>query len=275
MDGLTVPEKRDFYVSEATKQKLIVMAKLAEKSPQNCLIRGMQGCGKSELPAQFANRLGRPFFGVEIGLYSEAAQWMGQYQLVDGKTVYQTFGLLNAIQVEKCVIRLDEFNREETPKAKNALFSILDDRRAIWVDELQQWITVAQGVIFFATINEGAEFTGTEMLDIALGDRFFTVEVGNLPRETEQELLVKRTGMTVQQANELGNILQSVRNSEIKVSTRKAIQVGELVCAGLGVKDSFEFALGMDKDQLEKILLSIHFGREDELDKSEEKWTVL
>ena len=277
MNGkLQVPEKKDFYISSSTRDKLSALVVMSERRPQNCLLTGMQGCGKSELPAQVAASLGRGFAKFEIGLLSESGQILGEYQLKEGNTEYQTFLFLDAIQTPEAIILLDEFNREESPKAKNALFPILDDFRQLYLDATGETIKVAEGVIFFATVNEGAEFTGTDLLDTALRDRFTYIEMGLLPPDKEKELIEKRTGLKPDQTAELQGILTGVRNNSVKVSTRKAIAIGEYVSVGLGVKESFEFCLGADKDVLEKVLINIHFSHDEELQQVEvEEWVTL
>jgi nitric oxide reductase NorQ protein len=275
-NALIVPEKKDFYISSTTRDKLSALVMMSQVRPQNCLLTGAPGCGKSELPAQVAASLQRRFAKFEIGLLSEAGQLLGEYQLKEGNTEYQTFLFLEAIQTPEAIVLLDEFNREESPKAKNALFPILDDYRRLYLDATGKTIEVAEGVIFFATVNEGAEFTGTDLLDTALRDRFTYIEMGLLPPDKEQELIEKRTGLKKEQSNELQGILNGVRNNNVKVSTRKAIQIGEYVNVGLGVKEAFEFCLGADKDMLEKVLLNIHLSRDDEMESSGvEEWVTL
>lgn len=275
------PEKRDFYITSETKEKLIATATLAlgkhggTPRPQNILVKGMQGCGKSELAEQFAATLKRPYFATQIGLLAESGQIFGQQTLKKGDVVYESFQFIEAIQTENIVILLDEINRVENPKALNALFSILDDRRCVWLDELGKMVTVAEGVIFFATINEGAEFTGTELMDAAMSDRFFVLEMGNIPEDKERELFMKRLGLAEDKATELSNLLQSARRNDLKVSTRKALQVAELLTAGLGIRSAFEFSLGLEKEKLEKILLAVHFSRDDEMQEGALEWTTL
>ena len=275
MDGLVVPEKKDFYVPLATKDKLMAIAKMSRQKPQNVLVKGMQGCGKSELAEQFAAILNRPFACFQIGLLAETGQLFGQQTLKDNNVMYQQFLFTDVIKVKDCVILMDEINREQNPKALNDLFSVLDERRFIWIDELQKRVDVAEGVVFFATINEGPEFVGTELLDAAISDRFFVVEVGPLPADEEIDLLCSRTGIENKGAVELENILRAARSDEIQISTRKAIAIAELVTSGLSIRESFEFALGLDRDKLERILLNIHLDREDELDAENEEWTTL
>ena len=275
MNGLSVPTEKEFYVEESTKKKLLTLTKLARTSPQNVLIKGKQGCGKSELAEQFAARLSRPYVEFQVGLLAESGQLFGQQTLKNGQVEYQTFLFTDAIQVKNCVVVLDEINRAENPKALNALFSILDDRRTLYLDEIGKTVKVAEGVIFFATINEGTEFTGIDLLDAAISDRFHVIEMGVLPMEQEIALLVARVGVEETVATQLVDVFNKARNEDLFVSTRKGIQVAFLVQEGLSVRESFEFSLGLDKDRLEKILLAIHFSREDDEASGGRTWVNL
>ena len=273
-EGMIIPEKKPFFVSKTTKDCLAAAAKMSQTRPQNVLVKGMQGCGKSELAEQFAARLQRPFAGFQVGLLAESGQLFGQQTLRNNNVSYEKFLFTDAIQVKDAVILLDEINRAENPKALNALFSVLDDRRTIWIDEVHKLIPVAPGAIFFATINEGADFTGTDTLDAAISDRFFVVEMGVLPEEQERELLVQRTGIGMDEATNLVAVFNGIRRGDVQVSTRKALTVAELIQTGLDLREAFIFTLGINRDELEKILISIHLTTEEEMGTTEE-WTLL
>jgi len=273
-NGMTIPEEKTFFVSKTTRDCLVAADKMSRLRPQNVLVKGMQGCGKSELAEQFAARFQRPFAGFQVGLLAESGQLFGQQTLRNNNVSYQKFLFTDAIQVKNAVILLDEINRAENPKALNALFSVLDDRRTIWIDEIHKLIPVAPGVIFFATINEGADFTGTDTLDAAISDRFYVVEMGILPEEQERNLLVQRTGIGMDEAANLVSVFNGIRRSEVQVSTRKALTVAELIQAGLELREAFTFALGINRDELERILISIHLTTEEQMETTEE-WMLL
>jgi nitric oxide reductase NorQ protein len=273
-EGMIIPEIKPFFVSKTTKDCLAATVKMSQTRPQNILVKGMQGCGKSELAEQFAARFQRPFAGFQVGLLAESGQLFGQQVLRNNNVSYEKFLFIDAIQVKDAVILLDEINRAENPKALNALFSVLDDRRTIWIDEIHKLIPVSPSVIFFATINEGADFTGTDTLDAAISDRFFVVEMGVLPEEQEKELLIQRTGIGMDEAASLVAVFNSIRRSEVPVSTRKALTVAELIQTGLDLREAFIFTLGINRDELEKILISIHLTTEEEMGTTEE-WTLL
>ena len=145
----------------------------------------------------------------------------------------------------------------------NMLFSILSDDRQVWLDELGT-LDVADGVVFFATLNEGDEYTGTEMLDPALRDRFYTLLMDYLPPDVEKEILIKKTGVTQTQANDIidaVNQLRSMPDLDIEVSTRTKLMIGEMVAVGTTLRDALVVSLQTGKENLETILLSLHFKK--------------
>jgi len=277
MDGMRVPEKKEFYVSQQTKDALITIVKMSKTCPQNVLVKGMQGCGKTELGEQLAARLNRvcppPF---QIGLLSESGQLFGQQTLHNNNVEYQQFLFTDAIQIPNAIIILDEFNRAQNPKALNDLYSVLGESRGVWLDEVHQYIKVAPGVIFFATLNEGAEFSGTDVVDAALADRFpYIIEMDTLPEDIETKLLTARTGLDEEQSERLVNIYASIRRTDIKLSTRRGLAIAELIKHGLDLRQAFILTLNINKDELERVLVSVHLGTEEETHREEMEWTTL
>tara|TARA_Y100000310_G_scaffold345164_1_gene462313 strand:+ start:740 stop:1573 length:834 start_codon:yes stop_codon:yes gene_type:complete len=269
---LEVPDQKPFYVSDSTNRCLVAVATLAKNKPQNILVKGRQGCGKSELPAQFAARLNRPFAQFQVGLLAESGQLFGRDTLHNGNVVYESFKFTEALQCPNAVILLDEINRAEHPKALNAIFQVLDDRRSLWIDELSTAVNVAQGVIFFATMNEGVDFTGTDYLDAAIADRFHVIEMSVIPAEHEAELLQQRTGMDADKAQDVVKVVSAIRSADVDVSTRKSIQVAELINTGLDTRTAVLFALGLDRDKLESVFLAMHLTQEQDESVKDEQW---
>lgn len=249
-----------YYVSTETRSFLDKFNKISKKHPVNVLVVGKQGCGKSSLVRQYAAIHQLPLATFQIGILSEPGQLFGEYALENGETKYKQFLFPQAIQTPNCVIHLEEINRPEHPKALNMLFSILSDDRQVWMDELGL-LQVAEGVVFFATLNEGAEFVGTELLDPALRDRFYVTTMDFLPNEVETEVLQKKTGVSYEQAKEIIEVANSIRsNAElgVEVSTRKILMIGEMIAAGGSLKDAIVTSLQTDKQTLESVLLSLH-----------------
>jgi nitric oxide reductase NorQ protein len=252
--------EENFFLPEDKVTSLERVKALSERHPVNILVAGKQGCGKSTLVRQFAAKDKRPLATFQIGILSEPGQLFGEHRLKGGETFYQKFLFPEAIQTPGCVIHLEEINRPEHPKALNMLFSVLSDDRQVWTDELGL-IKVADGVVFFATLNEGEEFIGTEMLDAALRDRFYTMMLDYLPPDIETRVLELKTGIDNASALTIVNVANQLRSNTqepITVSTRHTLMIAEMVAIGSSVGEAFTNSLQVSRDVLESILLSLH-----------------
>jgi nitric oxide reductase NorQ protein len=262
-EQLEIPEADPFFfLPENIIENLDRMERLSEKHPVNILVVGKQGCGKSSLIRQFASRYERPLATFQIGLLSEPGQLFGEQRLRNGETFYQEFLFPSAISTPRCVIHLEEINRPEHPKALNELYSVLSEDRCIWVDELGL-IRTAEGTIFFATLNEGPEFTGVDSLDAALRDRFYTIHLSYLPKDVEQKILVLKAGISEKQAFKIVDVINSLRTNPqdpLSVSTRHSLMIAELVSLGATLREALTYSLQINKDILESVLLSLHLG---------------
>lgn len=249
-----------FFLEEREIVNLERISQLSKRHAVNLLVAGKQGCGKSTLVRQFAARNGRPLATFQIGILSEPGQLFGEHRLKEGETYYQKFLFPQAIQTPGCVIHLEEINRPEHPKALNMLFSVLAEDRQVWTDELGL-LKVAEEVVFIATLNEGDEFIGTEMLDAALRDRFYVTLLGYLPAEVEARVLELKTGIDSADALTVVNVANQLRGNPqepMTVSTRHTLMIAELISVGAPVKEAFVNSLSISKDVLESILLSLH-----------------
>lgn len=258
---LAVPKKeRHFFLRRDVIDNLERVEKLSQRHPVNVLVTGKQGCGKSTLVRQFAARNKRPFAVFQIGILSEPGQLFGEHRLREGATYYQKFLFPRAIQTPGCVIHLEEINRPEHPKALNMLFSVLSEDRKVWLDELGL-LSVARGVVFFATLNEGDEFIGTEMLDSALRDRFYVSMLDYLPADVEMKVLHLKAGIDEADALTIVNVANRLRGhaqEPVVVSTRHTLMIAEMVNVGATIKEAFINSLQINPDILESVLLSLH-----------------
>lgn len=258
---LAVPAPdRHFFLPEEVIENLNRISSLAKRHPVNVLVAGKQGCGKSTLVRQFAARNQRPLATFQIGLLSEPGQLFGEHALKNGETYYRKFLFPDAVQTPGCVIHLEEINRPEHPKALNMLFSLLSEDRRVYTDELDH-IEVADGVVFFASLNEGDEFIGTEMLDAALRDRFYVMLMDYLPHDVETRVLQLKTGIDEADALTIVNVAGKLRSNNrepVVVSTRHTLMIAEMVAVGATVEQAFTGSLPVSRDMLESILLSLH-----------------
>jgi nitric oxide reductase NorQ protein len=249
----------DFFILRQDRENLHRFNTLSQKHPVNILTTGNQGCGKSSLVRQFAYLYQRPMATFQIGLLLEAGQLFGQQRLKNGETYYQEFLFPKAIQTPNCVIHLEEINRSESPHALNELFSVLSEDRSIWIDEFGM-VGVAPGVMFFATMNEGDSFTGTDDMDEALKDRFYRIHLEYLPHEVEKEVLIRKTGVHNDKADQILKVVNRIRNNdqiEMRVSIRHSLMIAELAAMGSSLREALIYSLQISKDTLESLLLSI------------------
>ena len=254
------PLDPNFFVLDEDRINVDRLERLSERHPINILVTGNQGCGKSSLIRQFAGYYQRPMTTFQVGLLSEAGQLFGQQRLKDGETFYQSFLFPRAIRVPGSVIHLEEINRSENPHALNELFSVLSEERSIWIDELGT-VEVAPRVIFFATMNEGAEFSGTDQLDAALKDRFYRIHIEYPPVSIEKEILVLKTGVSPSVAGDILNVVTKLRSNKqapIDISVRHSLMIAELTAAGAPLREAIIYSLQISMDVLESLLLSIH-----------------
>jgi len=284
-----VPNKKPYLVSDSLRKRLnVVDSILSEGANVNVLISGPKGCGKTELVTQYAATRGRPLATIQVGGLSEPKQLFGQMVLKDGATSYQPGLFIKAISTPNAVIHLEELNRPESDKALNAIFSVLDDStRGIWLDELGVFIRVAEGVSFFATLNEGYEYIGTMPLDVALADRFaMKLTLGYLPHDDEVELLRHKTPrLTEEQAEEIVTTCERLRLEDKNnhgafhdgsVSTRSMLYIGDYVARGLSFFEAFSSVVTSDKEYLERVLSTSHFaGRDVGYQEAEENYDLL
>lgn len=262
--NLSVPQEDPyFYVDAEMVRSLQRIHAISRKKPVNVLVTGRQGCGKSSLVRQYAAIHGYPLATFQVGILSEPGQLFGEYVLERGETKYKQFLFPEAVQTPNCVIHLEEINRPEHPKALNMLFSLLSDDREVWMDELGL-LKVADGVVFFATLNEGEQFIGTEILDAALRDRFYLLLMDYLPNEVEKEVLIRKTGVSTQQADDIiaaVNFLRSSGQLDVDVSTRTTLMIGEVMAVGASLREAISLSLQTNKETLESLLISLHLEK--------------
>ena len=259
--AIAVPDiERHYFLPADEITNLERIDLLSQKHPVNVLVAGKQGCGKSTLVRQFAAKSKRPLATFQIGILSEPGQLFGDHRLKEGETYYQQFLFPQAIQTPGCVIHLEEINRPEHPKALNMLFSVLAEDRRVWTDELGL-IDVAPGVVFFATLNEGDEFIGTEMLDAALRDRFYIMLMGYLPPHIETKVLHLKAGIDEADALTVVNLANKLRSNSqepITVSTRHTLMIADMLNVGASIREALIGSLQVSNDLLESLLLSLH-----------------
>ena len=208
----------------------------------NTMMIGPTGTGKTELVLLACERLGIDCHVYDMGsMYDPVAGLLGVHRLQKGgESVFDYAKFTQDIQ-KPGVILLDELSRAPVT-TNNILFPCLDSRRTLPVelaggDDLRA-IKVHDECCFIATANVGAEYTGTMSMDRALVNRFFPLELDYMPRDKEENVLIKRYGVAKDAAKHIVSVANKVRSlygkQEIgcSLSTRETLMAAELVADG-------------------------------------------
>jgi MoxR-like ATPase len=222
----------------------------------NFTISGDSGYGKTARGQAWATEKEMDHVRVNCGLINTPEKWFfraGVTETEQGNsvTVVHETPFTKAIEKGNAVIVLDEFNR--TPAAaKNPLFPLLDDARETTVtvpagNEGNRTIKCGDNILFIATVNEGYKFTGTYAEDSALRKRFSSqIKVDQPPKEVESRIIQDRTGLAKRDAEKIVVVLhwlrdlESLKDSDIDITTRKAIQIAEVMQTGRDIDFAFK-----------------------------------
>ena len=245
----------DFLVSEDIKAELAIADKISAKHPVNILVTGQPGGGKTSLGLQFAAVYKRPCVVVDFGSLQEPQELFHTTYLTSKNGVSETdireSGFVRGLETPRCVVVKDELNRPENERVLNVLLPFLDGRRESYVDYLRRNVRVADGVIFIATLNEGAMFCGITQIDTALRDRYREIHMPYLPLEMEAEVINRKTGVDKSVALMLASFGHKVRIAEAinrKVSTRQLLTAAENFAHGDELWRAVSVSIGHHND---------------------------
>lgn len=249
-NGVFYPKPDQTYIISKQIEGLFkILDESSKKCPQNVNLIGPHGCGKTELAIQFAAKHNRPMLIMDCANLREARDWFGYKTAKDGTVYWHESQFVRAVQTGSHVILLDELNRAN-PSLLNTLMPILDARRFTYLEEKGDNILVGPGTVFFATMNEGAGYTGTSALDRAIRDRFpRAVELTYLSERDEVKLLVNRTGLEKDIATRLVQMANKIRSDATGVTATltESISTRQLIAAAhdyvLGGVDTLEFTI--------------------------------
>lgn len=226
-----------FYVAPDHAHLLGVVDELAKTVPQNLLLTGPQGCGKTELGIWLAAKFKRPCVVMNCATIRETKDWFGYRDAKAGTLSWHKSDFVRAIEKGGIVILLDEFNRLHTT-LHNAIYPLLDARRCTFVEEVGEMIHVGPGTIFAATCNIGLAHIGTHTLDSAIEDRFaYRVDIGFPTPTVESKIIRDKTGVSANLANKLAKFGEDIRKKSFgatatlsrAVSTRQLLNTAILM----------------------------------------------
>lgn len=239
--GVFMPKPDSTYIINDNTESLFRILQVSRKhAPQNVNLIGPHGCGKTELAIQFAARCNVPMLIMDCANLREARDWFGFKTAREGTVYWHESQFVRAVEAGNHVILLDELNRAN-PHILNTLMPLLDGRRFTFLEEKGDKICVGPGTVFFATMNEGAGYTGTASLDRAFRDRFpRVVELTYLGEKDEINLLVNRVGIDKGIAKLLVEMANKIRQDStgLAASLTESISTRQLLAAAA------DFAIG-------------------------------
>lgn len=241
MNGVFLPKPDETYIINDNIGNLFKILQISRQNcPQNVKLVGPHGCGKTELAIQFAARLKLPLLIMDCANLREARDWFGYKSAREGTVFWHESQFVKAVSAGNHVILLDELNRAN-PHLLNTLMPLLDARRFTYLEEKGDKICVGPGTVFFASMNEGAGYTGTSALDRAIRDRFpRAVELTYLGEQDEIKLLMKRVGVSEEIATRLVQMANKIREDAtgLTASLTDSMSTRQLIAA------AHDFAIG-------------------------------
>lgn len=210
--GVFLPEVNDtYYITPDIISLFKRIGKMCDAKTQKVMLRGPHGAGKTEMAMQFAARNKMPMIIMDCANLKEPRDWFGYKTIEDGNVVWHESQFDKVVTAGNHVILLDEINRVH-PNILNTLLPLLDGRGFTYLEEKGDIIKIGPKTVFFATMNEGAAYTGTTSTDIAMRDRWSRiVEVTYLPKDKEVDVLIARTGIAEKAAKALVDIANQIR----------------------------------------------------------------
>ena len=223
---------------------------------KNIMMTGPTGCGKTLAAQSLVKSLNRPDFYFNLGATQDPrATLIGNTHFDKQKgTFFSESAFVKAIKTPNSIVLLDEISRAH-PEAWNILMTVLDQgQRYLRLDEAEgsPIVKVADGVTFIATANIGNEYTSTRIMDRAMMDRFVTIEMNLLDKDSEFDLLKLIYPKADEYSlNALAEIASTTREliktdaSKISttLSTRTNVEAAGLIYDGFSLMEAAEIAI--------------------------------
>lgn len=238
---------------EPLKWKYLVRSAVRGK---NIMMTGPTGCGKTLAAQSLVRSLKRPDFYFNLGATQDPrATLIGNTHFnKQTGTFFSESAFVKAIKTPNAIILLDEISRAH-PEAWNILMTVLDqNQRYLRLDEAEgsPIVEVASGVTFIATANIGNEYTSTRIMDRAIMDRFVTIEMDLLDKDSEYKLLKyifpQADDYSLNALSEIAHVTREmVKTDTSKVSTvvssRVTVEAAGLIYDGFTLIEAAEIAI--------------------------------
>jgi nitric oxide reductase NorQ protein len=251
------------YVDPLLAKKLQALI----ESGMNILLDGPQGSGKTVLSRLIAEALGMEYVFFNCSPVYEATDFLATLQVRataagQVETAWIPTDILRALEAAEAqperrfLVFLDEFNRcRET--ARNGIMPALDATRKLYNPLTGTSLDIPDNVLWIAAINNGAQFTGANVVDPAQLDRFAPLKMDYPPEKEEVRILMERhRGVPRRQIERAVRAANAIRRDE-SLHTDLSVRATEEVCILL---EHPNFA-GDEGDPLPELLKTSYCGR--------------
>lgn len=199
------------------------------------LLKGPTGCGKTRFVRHMAAQLGLPLYTVACHDDLTAADLVGRHLLQDGDTVWNDGPLTRAVR-EGGICYLDEVV-EARKDTTVVLHPLADDRRELPLERTGELLRAPANFMLVVSYNPGYQnmFKGMKP---STRQRFIAMRFQFPNPELEQEIVMRESGATPLQAQQLVEVAQALRrlqehDLEEVVSTRLLVYCANLLQSGL------------------------------------------
>jgi nitric oxide reductase NorQ protein len=234
--------ERPYYVPVGNEERVF---KAAFGQGMSVMLKGPTGCGKTRFVEAMAFDLGRPLITVSCHDDISTADLVGRFLLRGGDTEWVDGPLTRAVR-SGAICYLDEVveARQDTTVV---IHPLADHRRQLPIDRLGITLDAAPGFCLVVSYNPGYQSVLKDLKD-STRQRMIAIEFGFPPADVEEKILSREAGIDQETAARLVRLGHAIRRAQAcglreVASTRVLVAAGQLVAAGLPVRDAARAAV--------------------------------
>jgi len=233
---------RPYYLPVGNEERVF---KAAFGQGMSVMLKGPTGCGKTRFVEAMAFDLGRPLITVSCHDDISTADLVGRFLLRGGDTEWVDGPLTRAVR-GGAICYLDEVveARQDTTVV---IHPLADHRRQLPIDRLGVTLDAAPGFCLVVSYNPGYQSVLKDLKD-STRQRMIAIEFDFPPADIEEKILSHEAGIDQETAARLVRLGHAIRRAQAPglrevASTRVLVAAGQLVAAGLPVRDAARAAI--------------------------------